>query len=42
MVECGWNIPWIREVCSGDPEEVQDDGLQGHGNTYGIELETIE
>ena len=25
--ECGWNIPWTREVSSGDPEEVWDDGL---------------
>ena len=31
-----------REVCSGDPEEVQDDGLQGHDYTYGIEPEAIE
>ena len=31
---------WTREVCSRDPEEVQDDGL--HDNTYGIELEAIE
>ena len=31
-----------KEVCSGDPEEVQDDGLQGHDHTYGIELEAIE
>ena len=36
------NLPWSREVCSGDPEEVQDDGLQGHDYTYGIELEAIE
>ena len=27
--KCRWNLPWTREVCSGDPEEVQDDGLQG-------------
>ena len=33
---------WIREVCSRDPEEVQDDGLQGHDHTYGIEPEAIE
>ena len=33
---------WTREVCSRDPEEVQDDGLQGHGHTYGIEPEAIE
>ena len=40
--ECKWNLPWTREVCSGDPEEVQDDGLQGHDHTYGIEPEAIE
>ena len=33
---------WKREVCSGDPEEVQDDGLQSHDHTYGIEHEAIE
>ena len=22
MVECGWNLPWTREVCNRDPEEV--------------------
>ena len=26
----------------GDPEEVQDNGLQGHDHTYGIEPEAIE
>ena len=25
MVQCGWNLPWTREVCSGDPKEVRDD-----------------
>ena len=30
----------IKEVCSRDPEEGQDDGL--HDHTYGIELESIE
>ena len=39
VVECGWNIPWTRKVCSRDPEEIQDDGLQGHVHTYGIEPE---
>ena len=34
--ECRWNLPWKREVCSGDPEEVRDDGLQGYGHTYDI------
>ena len=42
VVECRWNIPWIREVCSRDPEEVWDDGLQGHDHTYCIKLESIE
>ena len=30
---------WTREVCS---REVQDDGLQGHDHTYGIEPKAIE
>ena len=38
VAECGWNLPRIREVCSRDPEEVQDDGLQGHDHTYDIKL----
>ena len=38
----GWNIPQIREVCSRDPEEVWDDGLQGYVHTYDIEPEDIE
>ena len=29
MAEYRWNLPWTREVCSRDPEEVRDDGLQG-------------
>ena len=33
---------WTREVCSRDPEEVQDDGLQDHDHTYGIKPEAIE
>ena len=33
---------WTREVCSKYPEQVWDDGLQGHGHTYGIEPEAIE
>ena len=24
---------WTKEVCSRDPEEVWDDGLQGYGHT---------
>ena len=42
VAECRWNLPQTREVCSRDPEEVQDDGLQGHDHTYGIEHEAIE
>ena len=42
MVECGWNPPRTRELCSRDPEEVWDDGVQGYGHTYGIEPEYIE
>ena len=40
VAKCGWNPPRTREVCSRDPKEVQDDGLDGY--TYGIELEAIE
>ena len=40
--ECRWNLPWTREFCSGDLEEVWDGGLQGHGHTYSIETEAIE
>ena len=36
------NILGTRKVCIGYPEEVQDDGLQGHGHTYGIEPEAIK
>ena len=36
------DLPWTREVCSRDPEEVRDDGLQGYGYTHGIEPEAIE
>ena len=32
---------WTREVCNRDPEEVQDDELQGHDHTYGIEPKAI-
>ena len=42
VVECGWNLPRTREVCSRDPKEVRDDGLQGHDHTYGIKHEAIE
>ena len=40
VAEYKWNLPWTREVCSRDPEEVQDDGLYDH--TYVIEHEAIE
>ena len=42
MMHYRWNLPWTREVCSRDPEEVWDDGLQSYGHTYGIEPESIE
>ena len=42
VVEYGWNLPWTREVCSRDPEEVWDDGMQDYSHTNGIELEAIE
>ena len=31
------DFPGTREIYSRDPEEVWDDGLQGHDHTYGIE-----
>ena len=40
VAEYIWDLPWTREVCSRDPEEIQDDGL--HDHTYGIEPEAIE
>ena len=40
--KCGWNLPWTREVCSRDPKEVWNDGMQSHDHTYGIEPEAIE
>ena len=42
VAECRWNVLGTRELCSRDPEEVQDDGLQGHDHTYGIETKAIE
>ena len=42
VVEYGWNLSWIREVCSRDLEEVWDDGLQGYSHTDGIKPEAIE
>ena len=40
VAEYKWNLHWTREVCSRDPEEVQDDGL--HDHIYGIKPEAIE
>ena len=42
VVECGWNLPRTRKVYSRDPKEVQDDGMQGHDHTYGIEPEATK
>ena len=42
VAECGWNLPKTREVCSRDPEEVWDDGMQGNNHTYGIKPKAIE
>ena len=43
MMHCVLGIEvWTREVCSRDPEEVQDDELQGHDDTYGIEPKYIK
>ena len=42
VVDYRWNIPSTREVCSRDPENIWDDGLQGYGHTYGIEPKSIE
>ena len=41
-MEVWQNLPGTREVCSRDPEEGQDDGLQGHDHTYGIKHEAID
>ena len=38
---CEWNILGTREVCGRDPEEVQDDGMQVHDHTYGINLNLL-
>ena len=42
VVEFRRNLLGTREVCSRDPEEVWDDGLQDHDHTYGIKTEAIE
>ena len=36
-----WNLSWTRKVCSRDPEEIWDDGLQGINHTYGINLKLL-
>ena len=41
-MEVWQNLPRTREVCSRDPKEVQDDGLQGHDHTSGIKPEATE
>ena len=42
LAECRWNFLGTREIYGRDPEEVWEDGLQGHDHTYGIEPEAIE
>ena len=32
MAECRWDFPRTREICGRDPEEIRDDGLQGHAS----------
>ena len=41
VAECGWNLPWTREVCSRDSEEIQDDGLQGHNTPMASNLKLL-
>ena len=41
MVECRWNLPGTREVCSRDPKEVLDDGLQFHGHIRASNLKLL-
>ena len=40
--ECRWNLPRTREVCSRDPEDIWNAGLEGLNHTSGIEPESIE
>ena len=42
MAECRWNFHGTRGIYSRYLEEIQDDGLQGHDHTYGMEPEAIE
>ena len=41
MLDYRRNLPWTREVCSRDPKEIWDDGMQGHNHSYGIEPELL-
>ena len=41
MVEFGWNLPRIREVCSRDPEEIWDDGLQALTTPMALNLKLL-
>ena len=41
MVECRWNLPGTREVCSRDPEEVQDDGLKAMATLMASNLKLL-
>ena len=42
MVECRWNFPGTKEIYGRDPEEIRDDGLQGHDHNYVIKHEAIK
>ena len=39
VVERWTFLHWTKEVCSRDPEEIQDGGLQAYGHTSGFQLE---
>ena len=39
--KCRWEFPWLRKVCSGYSEEIQNVGLHGDIHTYGIKLEAF-
>ena len=41
-MEVWQNLPGTREVYNKDPKEVSNDGLQGHGHTYGIGPKAVE
>ena len=42
VAECICNFLGTKEIYGRDLEKIQDDGLQGHDHTYGIEPEAIE